>query len=161
MFKCYIFDVDGTLVTTKKGGVYRHGADDWQWLPGRLEKLKGLRESGAKIAFATNQGGVGYGFMTEGDIAYELAKMSNEGGFHAGCACYTHPNARLSNYRYEDPRRKPGPGMLLEIMEKLSIVIQETVMIGDMDDDAGAAYNAGASFIWSQVFFAERISSTV
>ncbi len=36
--KLVIFDVDGTLTTTKSGATFRESADDWQWLPGRLEK---------------------------------------------------------------------------------------------------------------------------
>src|SRR5260221_2433900 len=63
--KLVIFDVDGTIVTTKSGETFRKTADDWQWLPGRLEKLQELDRQGVKLAIATNQGGVAFEYRSE------------------------------------------------------------------------------------------------
>ena len=42
-YKLIIFDADGTLVEPASGETFRKTADDWQWLPSRLEKLRELR----------------------------------------------------------------------------------------------------------------------
>ncbi|CAD6992745.1 unnamed protein product [Ceratitis capitata] len=56
------YDVDGTIITTKSGNVFPKHTDDWQILYAEVpKKLKLLHESGYKICFFTNQGGIGSG----------------------------------------------------------------------------------------------------
>lgn len=73
-----IFDVDGTLIQTKSGDKFRRSADDWQWKPGRLEMLRDIKRLGIEIAVATNQGGIAFGYMQEGDMQTQLSIMCNE-----------------------------------------------------------------------------------
>ena len=75
--KLVIFDADGTLVKTKSGRTFRKTADDWEWLPGRLEKLQELRAQGKELAVATNQGGVAFGFLPEESMQTQLSIMCN------------------------------------------------------------------------------------
>ena len=157
-YKLVIFDVDGTLVTTKSGKDFRKGADDWQWLPGRLEKCQELYSSGVKIAVATNQGGVAFGFLSKEEITHEIVRVV---GDITGIAyypsavniCYTHPKASIEEYRQDDVRRKPGPGMLIEAMETFGTTPQETLMAGDRPEDEQSARNAGVAFMWADEFF--------
>ncbi len=116
--KLVIFDVDGTLVTTKSGATFRKTADDWQWLPGRLEGLQELDRRGVKLAIATNQGGVAFGYFSHAAIVSELYKLADEAHIPLVMWCETHPKASIDEYRVESPRRKPGPGMLNEIIEQ-------------------------------------------
>src|SRR5260221_9734234 len=77
-----IFDVDGTLVKPKSittpppnmrgGWGFRQSADDWEWLPGRLEKCHAIIQRGISIALATNQGGVAFGHLNEDAMNWEL-----------------------------------------------------------------------------------------
>src|SRR5260221_7136591 len=88
--KLVIFDVDGTLVTTKSGETFRKTADDWQWLPGRIETLKALLEQGIQTGLATNQGGVAFGYFSQASIIHELYNLVDEANI--GCVrwCLTH-----------------------------------------------------------------------
>lgn len=156
--KLVIFDVDGTLVETKSDATFRKSADDWQWLPGRLEKCKQLRGQGIRLAVATNQGGVAFGYMEESDIRAEIQRLCTEADITQSSTCYTHPKATLEQYRGEDhwrgqPRRKPGPGMLQEIMHYAACTLEETLFVGDRPEDEQAAQAAGCSFQWADEFF--------
>lgn len=151
--KLVIFDVDGTLVTTNSGATFRESADDWQWLPGRLEKCQQLLDGGVALAIASNQGGVAYGFMDEEEVRQELERVAAEIGCNVLGICFTHPNGKLTQYRREDERRKPGPGMLIEAMQAGNFGTWQTLMVGDRPEDEQAAQNAGVAFMWADDFF--------
>src|SRR5260221_6228794 len=154
--KLVIFDVDGTLVTTKSGATFRKTADDWQWLPGRLETLKVLQAQGVHLGIATNQGGVAFGYLDPLEIRHELMAMANEGHIAYVEMCFSHPEATRPGYRDNSPRRKPGPGMLNEIIDTSGEAKQDTLMVGDRPEDEQAAQNAGVAFAWSKDFFGDK-----
>ena len=153
--KLCIFDVDGTLVETKSGATFRKSADDWRWLPGRLEKLKGLVASGVSVAIATNQGGVAFGYMKATDVLEELMKMCREANI-AGSnlhICFNHPNGTIPGYKRDDDMRKPGPGMLIEAMFDAGVDPDETLYVGDRPEDEKSADAAQCHFIWADDYF--------
>lgn len=155
-FRLAIFDVDGTLVEPKSGATFRKTADDWQWLPGRLEKLAELKAQGIRLAVATNQGGVAFGYMQAQDILAELTRTIKEAGIPTGglYVCYTHPKASIEQYRdEEDNRRKPGPGMLLDAMRDFEAEPEETLFVGDRPEDEQASIAANTAFQWAEDFF--------
>ncbi len=157
-YKLIIFDVDGTLTTTKSGATFRKSADDWQWLPGRLDKLKALRKQGVRLAIATNQGGVAFGLLDQSAILGELFAMCIAGGIPRGglYICYNHPKASLPEFRYEDHRRKPEAGMLFDAMADFEAVASNTLFVGDRPEDEQAAYKAGCDFAWAKDFFGDE-----
>lgn len=165
----YIFDRDGSLVLPRSGKKFPENANDWAWIPGRLETVQALVvDQGKKTAYATNQGGIAFGYMREDEMLQELLRFGNEGGFDAGRVCFSHPDAIIERYKVPcnvrkditnghaapDTRRKPGPGMLLEIMQELNVSPDETVFIGDREEDEQAARNAGVDFVHADEFFA-------
>lgn len=151
--KLVIFDVDGTLVTTKSGATFRKTADDWQWIPGRLEQCQDIAQR-VNIALASNQGGVAFGHLVEDAINWELAKTANEiAAYVPHFYCCNHPTASHPEYRKDDTRRKPGPGMILEAQEHFKIGTIHTLMVGDRPEDEQAAQNAGVAFMWADEFF--------
>jgi D-glycero-D-manno-heptose 1,7-bisphosphate phosphatase len=156
VYKLIGLDADGTMVTTKSGSTFRENAADWKWLPGRFEKIRELLTQGKQVVVITNQGGVAYGFMKQEDILVELVRMCLEVGIRPTrlYVCYTHPKGKIEQYRMEDDRRKPGPGMLKEAMQDCKVSKRETLYVGDLPDDEKAAKHAGCDFMWAEDFFA-------
>ena len=64
----YIFDKDGTLVRElpdpKIGTRPANTPEEQELLPGVLSKIVSLKAEGHRIAIASNQGGVSWGFMS-------------------------------------------------------------------------------------------------
>ena len=157
--KLVIFDVDGTISGTKSGATFRKTADDWQLLPGRKEKLAELKAQGVRLALASNQGGVAFGYMKQEDILRELQETAKALGVPMGgiYICYTHPKATIPRYHSEiDYRRKPQPGMLQEAMLDFEAEPDETLYVGDRPEDEEAARHAEIDFIWAHEFFGDE-----
>ncbi len=156
----YIFDKDNTLIGNRAApGQPPNFPEDQILLPGVFEALADLRQAGHRIAIASNQGGVAWGFTT-----YERAKSLMQdaarkvGGVDRWMFCPFDPGAKAAPRRhpiYADASyyRKPMPGMLIEIMAELKIDPGDTWMIGDQESDRGAAENAGCHFAWAHEFF--------
>jgi D-glycero-D-manno-heptose 1,7-bisphosphate phosphatase len=154
-YKLVISEADGTLVRTKSGETFRKSANDWKWLPRRLQRIHSLIDSGIIVAIATNQGGVAFGYMKSQDIQDELTRMCIEARVYPDrlYVCYSHPKASLDQYREDSDRRKPGPGMLWEAMNDADILPEDTLMVGDRDEDEQAAKAAGVDFIHADEYF--------
>lgn len=154
--KLVVFDCDGTLTQTITGDAFRRVATDHMPLPGRIDKLDQLHTQGVHLAMATNQGGVAFGYFSEADMLHELRGAA--GWFkiapEAVYVCFNHPKASIEQYRKDDPRRKPNPGMLLEAMRDFNVSPDETLMVGDRPEDEQAARNAGVQFCHADTFFA-------
>jgi D-glycero-D-manno-heptose 1,7-bisphosphate phosphatase len=154
----YIFDKDGTLIASL-GKRPANTPAEQRPLPGVVEKLAGLRAAGHRLALASNQGGVAWGFLTpEKAEALMVDCAEKMGGLDAwryspydSKAAARRPN---SSYAREDESRKPRPGMLLSIMAELGVSAAETVMVGDQESDQQAAEAAGVQFAWAEAFFA-------
>ncbi len=151
-----IFDLDGTLIESYMERPARDYAPVTV-LPNRRERLAERLAEGDTIAIATNQAGVAFGFVTEADVERKLAAVLVALGLAADttvAACYNHPKARIPRYRREDARRKPGGGMLEEIIAAHPDAASGGVLfVGDSAADKQAAEAAGVSFQWASDFF--------
>jgi D-glycero-D-manno-heptose 1,7-bisphosphate phosphatase len=152
--KLYIFDADGTLRrTTVPGLPCPNRPGEWELIPGVRERLAriGWGEGRARFGVASNQGGVGLGYMTLAAARRLLADMvvaafgvePPPGSIeicphapYAACAC-----------------RKPEPLMLTRLMRRFNASPAETLFVGDMDKDEEAARRAGTRFMWAGEFF--------
>jgi D-glycero-D-manno-heptose 1,7-bisphosphate phosphatase len=152
-YKLIIFDADGTLCTTRSGATFRKTADDWKLLPGVEQKIIELDKQGVKLAIATNQGGVAFGYMQPGDIRRELRALAEWLHIPYVAMCFSHPAATVMQFLEDSPRRKPGPEMLNEIIKSSGESKQDTLMVGDRPEDEQAARAAGVSFMWAEDFF--------
>ena len=153
---------------------YTHKVEDFAWMPGASEALALFHRRGVACFIVTNQGGIGKGLYGEADMAtfndhlcYEAERV---GGRITDIAfCTSHPEATSAELRAPSPRRKPAPGMNLELAEKWNVDLAATVMIGDRDSDVVAGQAAGchaylfdgtdlAALAWDVVerHFAER-----
>jgi D-glycero-D-manno-heptose 1,7-bisphosphate phosphatase len=153
--RLYIFDADGTLRrTTVEGLPCPNRPGEWELIPGVRERLSQIRwgEGGARFGVASNQGGVGLGYLSLAAARGLLEEMVVEAfgvrppppgsvelcphAPHLGCPC-----------------RKPKPGMLVRLMRRFGVKPEETLFVGDMDKDEGAARAAGTRFAWAHEFF--------
>ncbi len=163
-YKLIIFDVDGTLgdppeldrnspQPRRDHARFRKTPDDWQLFPGRKERLAALQADGIKTCFATNQGGIAFGYLDAKEMMLWLYNLSFELGTEGNQVCFTHPDGKIEQYRKKDYDRKPYPGMLFKAMAHHFVLPCETLFVGDRSDDEQAAQNAGVAFMWADEFF--------
>lgn len=159
-YKFIIFDVDGTLVKTKSGETFRKTADDWEMLPGRVEKCDELSEQGVLLGIASNQAGVAFPWskFTEAEIRTELTLTSLmiDGCYTGVCCSSPHEKALPEYFNADDPRRKPNGGMIAEGMKHVGVEAEDTLFVGDRDEDEKAAKAAGVAFQWAWQFFGDE-----
>ncbi len=134
-------DRDGVLNPHIPGG-YLLRADDVTLLPGVAAAVRRLNEAGLKVLVISNQQGVGKGLMTLSDLAAIQQRMAallqQEAGAHLD-RCYYSTELASEN----SPRRKPGPGMLLEAAYDYGLTLANTVFAGDSPTDIAAGHAAG------------------
>jgi D-glycero-D-manno-heptose 1,7-bisphosphate phosphatase len=138
-------DRDGTL-NHDTGYVYRIA--DFRWLPGVVNAIRGLNDSGYYVFVVTNQSGVARGLYDEAAIRDLHDWMTGE--LRAAGAriddiryCPHHPDASVVAYRTVCSCRKPAPGMLRDLMKAWPVVRECSIMIGDRESDAAAGRAAG------------------
>ncbi len=166
-YSLFLFDLDSTLTEPISGGKFPQTIDDRKLMPGRREKLQDLQAHNKLIAVVTNQGGAAWGIFDPNDMTRYLTKFVEDLDLGAVFVCYhdtsekakaspkTIANLVLPDYYKGWERRKPGPGMLIEAMDFFGVDRQDTLMIGDREEDKEAAENAGCSFVWAWDFFGD------
>ena len=138
-------DRDGTL-NHDIGYVYRIA--DFRWLPGAVNAIRRLNDSGYYVFVATNQSGVARGLYDEAAIR-DLHHWMNEELRAAGARiddmryCPHHPQASIAAFRTTCSCRKPAAGMLLDLMNVWPLIREASIMIGDKESDAAAGRAAG------------------
>ena len=134
-------DRDGVLNPHILGG-YLLSAGDVTLLPGVAHAVRRLNDAGLKVIVISNQQGVGKGLMTLSDLAAIQQRMAEmlhvEAGAHLD-RCYYSTELALEN----SPRRKPGPGMLLEAATDCGLTLANTLFAGDSPTDIQAGHAAG------------------
>jgi HAD superfamily hydrolase (TIGR01549 family) len=91
---------------------------------------------------------VNFGYVSEADAMEALLRLAAALGGLQDWAIKMETSMEKSH-----PRRKPNPGMLMELMELYGVSPHETLMVGDRPEDAEAAKAAGCEFIHRDVFF--------
>jgi histidinol phosphatase-like enzyme len=202
MTKLVIFDLEGPLIQTRSGKKFRVSPDDWQFIPGHLEKVRALQAS-AFVAGATNQSGPSWREALDTDrypSAEDICVMLNgvDRALHIPiCIALFDQRSYDLLVSHEEPLeepleyvpgtlvetaedvmqriyqefehslesarclpsldplwRKPGKGMLKFLMNHFGVEANETLCIGDRDEDQAAALAAGCAFIWAKDYFA-------
>jgi D-glycero-D-manno-heptose 1,7-bisphosphate phosphatase len=115
--------------------------DEWRPIPGSLEAIARLTQSGYRIVIATNQSGLGRALFDMGDlnaIHEKMLKAITAVGGHISAIFYC-PHSADSNCRC----RKPKPGMFHDIAERFNTDLTGVPAIGDSLRDLKAATAAG------------------
>ena len=138
-------DRDGVLI---EDSGFPHDPGAARLIPGAMAAIRRLDAAGYAVCVVTNQSGVGRGLFDEAQVARMHLWLAGEsraaGGRILGFAhCPHHPEAGRGHYRRDSPRRKPGPGMILDWFAHMPLARAGSFLIGDRDTDMLAAAAAG------------------
>lgn len=147
-----VLDRDGVI--NQDSDAYIKSPEEWVPIDGSLEAIARLNRHGYRVVVATNQSGIERGLFTL-ETLFEIHKKMNrllaevggtlDGIFFcphapaAGCAC-----------------RKPQPGLLREIEQRLGVSLRSVPVVGDSLRDLEAARAVGADPILVRTGKGER-----
>lgn len=139
------FDRDGVL---NHDSGYTFEIGKLQWIEGAREAVKAVNDAGCFAFVVTNQSGVARGFYEESHVMALHRWMSDELaaiGAHIDAFeyCPDHPDGTVEQYRRTNIRRKPGPGMITDLVGRFPVNADDSILIGDKPSDLEAASAAG------------------
>ena len=139
------FDRDGVL---NRDIGYLHQPDEVEWLEGAQAAVRLCNDAGYFVFVVTNQAGVARGYYGEKDVLSLHAWMNGElarQGAHVDAFeyCPHHPDGAEGPYRRCCRRRKPEPGMLLDLLAHWPVDKEASFLVGNMQSDLDAAAGAG------------------
>ncbi|MDF0497963.1 D-glycero-alpha-D-manno-heptose-1,7-bisphosphate 7-phosphatase [Bradyrhizobium yuanmingense] len=139
------FDRDGVL---NEDDGYAFDPSKIRWVEGAQQAVKAVNEAGYFAFVVTNQSGVARGFYEEQHVRNLHEWMSRElaiVGAHIDAFefCPHHPDGLIERYRVLCNYRKPQPRMIRPLLERYSVDLHASFMIGDKQSDLAAAEAAG------------------
>jgi len=139
------FDRDGVL-NEDDGYIFDPGKI--RWVEGAQEAVKAVNDAGYHAFVVTNQSGVARGFYEERHVRNLHEWMSRElalvgARIDAFEFCPHHPDGVIERFRILCNCRKPQPGMIRALLERYSVDIDASFMIGDKQSDLAAAQAVG------------------
>jgi len=148
--KAVFLDRDGVI--TEDPPHYAHRLDQLRIIPGSAQAIRVLNEHHFRVIVISNQSGVARGYYTEDDV-----KKYNDGvefllakaGAHIDAVYYCphHPDAIIERYKLDCNCRKPKPGMILDAVQKYSLDIENSFVVGDKWSDIEAGRVAGCKTV--------------
>lgn len=140
--KAVFLDRDGTI---NNDSGYVSDPEKFWLLPGVLEGVKQMQDSGYKIVVVTNQTGIGMGYYTREDffkVNLEMFKHFSSAGIKID-KIYFCPHSLSEDCEC----RKPKAGLLKRAEEELNLDLSASWMIGDKAADIRAGKSAGCRTI--------------
>jgi D-glycero-D-manno-heptose 1,7-bisphosphate phosphatase len=137
--KLVILDRDGVI--NQDSANFIKNTNEWIALPGSLEAIALLNQSGFRVALATNQSGVGrglYDMATLNAIHDKMHKALAQVGGRIDALFYC-PHTADDNCTC----RKPKTGMIEDIARRFSVDLTEVFAVGDSLRDLVAFAEAG------------------
>ncbi|MDE2515024.1 MAG: HAD-IIIA family hydrolase [Rhodospirillales bacterium] len=118
------------------------------WVAGAREAVALATARGFHVFIVTNQSGIARGLYSEADLAalhawIEAECLAGGGTIDDWRYCPFHPEATLPAYRRLSDWRKPGPGMIRDLMARWDIDPACALLVGDQETDTQAAAGAG------------------
>ncbi len=135
-----ILDRDGVI--NKESEEFIKSPAEWIPIPGSLEAIARANQLGYRVVVISNQSGLARGLFDIGQLnkihAFMLSEVVRFGGrIEAIFFCPHGPDDDCAC-------RKPRPGLLLDLAQRLNIDWDTTIVIGDRDTDMLAANAVGA-----------------
>lgn len=149
------------LVLLDRDGVINHDSDkyikspaEWEAIPGSLEAIARLCQNGYRVIVVSNQSGLGKKKLDIIDLTQIHRKLLDHlaqygGTIDAFFFCPHDPGKGCEC-------RKPKPGLLHEIGERLQIPLTDVPFIGDKMSDVQAALEVGAKPILVKTGYGEE-----
>jgi D,D-heptose 1,7-bisphosphate phosphatase len=139
------FDRDGVL---NHDSGYTFEASKLQWIDGAREAVKAVNDAGYFAFVVTNQSGIARGLYEESHVQALHRWMADDMaaiGAHIDAFeyCPDHPEGTIERYRRVSDRRKPGPGMITDLLGRFPVNAAGSILIGDKAHDLEAAHAAG------------------
>jgi D-glycero-D-manno-heptose 1,7-bisphosphate phosphatase len=139
------FDRDGVL---NHDSGYTFEASKLQWIDGAREAVKAVNDAGYFAFVVTNQSGVARGFYEESHVQALHRWMADDMaaiGAHIDAFeyCPDHPEGTIERYRRVSDRRKPAPGMIMDLLGRFPVNAAGSILICDKAHDLEAAHAAG------------------
>lgn len=136
--RAVLFDRDGTLVIDVP---YNGDPERVVPVPGANDCLERLRAAGLKTGVVTNQSGVGRGMISADQMDAVNGRIDALlGPFDGWFIC---PHAPEDDCGC----RKPNAKLLLDAASAFGVSPAQCVFVGDKDEDAEAAHNAGMAIL--------------
>ena len=137
--KYIILDRDGVI--NYDSSAYIKNPQEWRPIKRSLEAISLLTKNSYRILILSNQAGVSRGIIKYENLIQIHNKLISNCAEHGGKIfsthyCYDHPDTNST-------RRKPKPGMYLEIADRLGINLSDVFAIGDSPKDMIAALSSG------------------
>ena len=139
------FDRDGVL---NRDVGYLHRPEEFEWLEGAKTAIRLCNQAGYFVFVVTNQAGVARGYYEESDVeklhAWISAELARERAHvDAFEYCPHHLDGVRDEYRRACRRRKPQPGMILDLLANWPVDKEASFLIGNTQSDLDAAAAAG------------------
>lgn len=140
MKKLILLDRDGII--NQDSSNYIKSLDEFVFLPGSIQAIVQLTQSGYQIGIATNQSGIARGYYSHEQLAAIHTNMCQQiraagGEINAIEYCPHHPNEGCSC-------RKPNPMLLHRLAKRLDCPLEGIPFVGDKISDVQAAKAATA-----------------
>lgn len=138
--KLIILDRDGVI--NEDSDAFIKCTEEFVPIPGSLEAIVRLNQAGYRVVVASNQSGIARGlfdYATLEKIHQKLHRLLNGMGGHID-AIFFCPHGPDDGCRC----RKPLPGLLEEIGERLNVPLTDVPVVGDSLRDLQAAREVGA-----------------
>jgi len=150
-------DRDGTMVHDVG---YLSRFEDLRWYPWTIEAVRLLSRAGFLVCVTTNQSGIALGFCSDTFVRrvhdHMGAEIAAAGGRVDGWFyCPHHPEAQIEALRLDCDCRKPKPGMIDQALDRFSIDLSRSFVIGDKTADIGLATGVGARGILVRTGYGE------
>ena len=148
-------DRDGVI---NKDFGYVHSKENFEFIDGIFDLVKHANSKNYLVIIITNQAGIAHGYYSEKQFK-ELTSWMFEKFLKRDAIitdlfyCPYHESSKFKKYRINHPNRKPAPGMFLEAIEKFSIDVKKSIMVGDQKSDMIASKRAGIN---KRYLFSER-----
>jgi D-glycero-D-manno-heptose 1,7-bisphosphate phosphatase len=152
MFRAVIFDRDGTLNRTtdilRSGQKPGDATDGYVLSPAELQLFPAVKPA---LTLLRKHGITPFVFTQQNCVGKGLATREQVDAIHTHMNVLLGPEAAIEDFRLAwapDPRAKPSPAMIFEILDKYGFTPAQVLVAGDSNRDYQAAVAAKSAYAW-------------